>query len=92
LRVIALLAFLGVVYFIFYKSPYKELGTYELATWDIIIFEIILFVFLSAIFSILLFWLRRTGKKGLMKSSEIFILGMISVRQGILLAFCAIIF
>lgn len=92
LRIIALLTLSGVVYFVFYKSPYKSQGISDLATWDIILFEIILFLFLSAIFSIFLFWVRRIGRKGLVKSSEFFILGMISVRQGILLAFCAIIF
>ncbi len=91
LRFIALIAFFGVLYFVFYLSPYVSQISFDLITWNIVVFEIILLIFLSAIFSILLFWIRRIGRKGLVKNEKMLFMGIISIRQGILLGFCAII-
>ena len=90
MRIISLLTFVGLIYFVFFISPYQGQEASELVVWHVIVFEVILFIFLSSIFSILLFWVRRMGVKRA-KSTEIFVLGIISARQGILLGFCAII-
>lgn len=85
LRIVALTALLGVLYFVFYTSPYKNQDITVLIGWNVIIFEVLLFVFLSAFFSIFLFWIRRVGKRGLVKNPEMCFLAIISIRQGILL-------
>lgn len=91
LRIVGFLAFLGVLYFVFFTAPYREQEITNLAIRNIIIFEVILFIFLSTIFSLFLFWIRRIGQKGRMKNPEMVVLEVISIRQGILLGFCAMI-
>ncbi len=91
LRIVGFLAFLGVLYFVFFTAPYREQEISNPVIWNIVIFEIILFIFLSTVFSLFLFWIRRLGQRGRVKNPEMVVLEVISIRQGILLGFCAMI-
>lgn len=90
LRIIALFSFVGLVFIFIYTSPYAGQNPTKPVLWNIVLMDSVLFVFLSAIFSIFLFRIRRMGKKR-MKNQELVVLGLLSIRQGVLLGLGTII-
>lgn len=90
IRVIILASFAGLVFMFIFVSPYAGQNPTRPAVWNIVLLDSLLFVFLSSLFSIFLFRIRRIGKRRA-KNQELVVLGLLSIRQGILLALGVII-